>query len=265
VARSRNLPVGWIFVVLLVLLVVFLGHRAQPPGTARRVALWGDSLAWEAQGPFTQALAAAGDTSVITHTYGGTAPCDWLDDIHRQASSWHPAVAVLSFSGNEGTGCMKGRDLLGAYRLDVTTEVAWLSRAGARVLLVESPPRRDQPVSAAGLTPLDQVWVSIASELPDTTVVNAGSAVTGPTGGFAQTLPCRPGEQCGPGGQATVRAPDGVHFCPVTAAPMVACPVPSPGASRYGQAMAAGVLTALGATPSPTATAATRTAGTSSS
>jgi hypothetical protein len=250
VAKAHGIPVGRLLVAAVVLAVVAVSVRAhQPPDTRRRVALWGDSLAWEAQGPFQRALAAAGDSSVLLHTYGGTAPCDWLDDIRTQARTWHPAVAVLSFSGNAGTRCMQGRELTAAYQADVTAAVASLAGAGAHVLLVESPPRRDDAVGAGGLTALDQIWASIAAKEPGTKVVPAGAAVTAPGGVFAATLPCRAGEQCGPNGQVTIRDPDGVHFCPVIVGPMVACPVPSAGAARYGQAMAAAVIAALAAPP----------------
>src|SRR5689334_25265552 len=43
-----------------------------------RVALYGDSLAFEARDHFTAALTATGQAEVRTATYGGTAICDWL-------------------------------------------------------------------------------------------------------------------------------------------------------------------------------------------
>ena len=262
-AKSRGIPVGWLFVAVVVVAAFAVAGRSHSShDTSRRVALWGDSLAWESQGPFTKTLAAAGDTTVLIHTYGGTAPCDWLDDIRTQARRWHPQVAVLSFSGNTGTSCMRGRDLAKAYRQDVTAAVARLTGAGAQVLLVDAPPRRTDTVNVGGLTQLDQIWAGIATKEPDTTVVPAGAAVAGPGGVFAAALPCQPGEACGPAGRVTVRSPDGVHFCPVSVAPMIACPVADLGAARYGRAMAAGVIDVLG--PPPTGSASPSATGSAS-
>ncbi len=212
-------------------------------------------MAWEAQDDFAADVTAAGDTSLLLHTYGGTAPCDWLSDIRKQSRQRHPTVAVLAFSGNTGTKCMKGRDLTSAYRSDILAAAARLTRDGAHVLLVEAPPRRDQTVDPQGLTSLDHVWQKIAGQVPNTTVVPAGRAVTvTPAGRFAQTVPCGPGDVCPAGGQVTVRSPDGVHFCPVEQPPMTRCPVPSAGAARYAHAMAAAAVPLLGPLPSTSPT-----------
>src|SRR5689334_16100526 len=55
------------------------------PGS--RVELWGDSLAFEAKDDFTWEAAAGlpGGVQIETHTFGGTATCDWLDDIAQVA------------------------------------------------------------------------------------------------------------------------------------------------------------------------------------
>ncbi|MBL7493654.1 hypothetical protein I6A60_25915 [Frankia sp. AgB1.9] len=248
---GRPGPIGWLLIVAVVVaLVGVLGHSTHHSSGGRRVALWGDSMAWEAQDDFAADVTAAGGTSLLLHTYGGTAPCDWLSDIRKQSRRWHPTVAVLAFSGNTGTKCMKGRDLTSAYRSDVLAAAARLSRDGAHVVLVEAPPRRDQTVDAQGLTSLDQLWQKIAGQVPNTTVVPAGRAVTDPAGRYAQTVPCGLGDVCPAGGQVTVRSPDGVHFCPIELAPMTRCPVPSAGATRYAHAMAAAALALLGPLPS---------------
>ncbi|MBX6390173.1 MAG: hypothetical protein IRZ08_14465 [Frankia sp.] len=245
-------PGGWLVAAALLLaLFVLVEARDGDGGGSRRVVLWGDSLAWEAREPFRRAAAAAGDTAVMLRTYGGTAPCDWLDDIRRQSRRFRPEVAVLAFSGNAGSDCMRGRDLSTAYREDVTAAVRQLARQGTRVLLVEAPARRDQAVDAAGQTELGRLWRQIAaarSAEADTTVVPAGQAVTD-HGRFAERLPCAPGEQCEPDGTVIVRSPDGVHFCPQQLPPIARCPVPSPGAERYGRAMGDAAAQLLGPAP----------------
>ncbi|ABD10418.1 hypothetical protein ThrDRAFT_03767 [Frankia casuarinae] len=233
---GRRGPIGWLFVVAIVLvggaLVVNRTSDDRP-----RVALWGDSLAWEAGDAFDEAARADGGTAVLVRTWGGTAPCDWLMDIRDQARRWRPTTAVLVFSGNQVTPCMQGRDLVTAYREDVTKAVTMLTNQGIEVVLVDAPPRRDQTVDEAGMTPLDRLWRQIAAEHERTRVVPAGRVLT-MDGRFTSTMPCAAGETCEPGGVVTVRSPDGVHFCPLPQKPMTACPVPSPGAVRFGTAIA---------------------------
>jgi hypothetical protein len=70
-------------------------------------------------------------------------------------------------------------------------------------------------------------------------------------GQYTDSLPCLPNEPCtGPviHGVRTnrVRAPDGVHFCPVTVLGRAPCPVWSSGAFRFGAAMAAPVIADFG-------------------
>ena len=49
------------------------------------VILYGDSLAWEAKDFFRDRLVAAGVGDVRLETYGGTAICDWFDEMQRDA------------------------------------------------------------------------------------------------------------------------------------------------------------------------------------
>ncbi|MCM3922279.1 hypothetical protein ND748_11495 [Frankia sp. AiPs1] len=229
-------PIGWLFVVAVVLVTGAVAVNRTSHDHAR-VAMWGDSLAWEAGASFTRTVRADDHSQVLVRTWGGTAACDWLTDIRDQARRWRPTVAALAFSGNQGTACMRGRDLVAAYREDITRAVELLTDRGVEVVLVDAPPRRDQPVDAAGLTPLDRVWRQIAATHEHTRVAPAGRAISA-DGRYSATLPCAVGETCGPGGMVTVRSPDGTHFCPLVQPPMTACPVPSPGAIRYGTAIA---------------------------
>ena len=76
---------------------------------------------------------------------------------------------------------------------------------------------------------------------------DAAAAVSGPDHAFVDRLPCRSDEDADDGcdgGTVTVRSPDRLHFCPV-AHEGLACPVPSPGARRFGEEMARAVRFAL--------------------
>jgi len=190
--------------------------------------------------PFRQAAQDAGVRAIDLRAWSGTAPCDWVDDVPGQIRDFRPTVAILAFSGNE-PACMAGRDLLTGYRADVTTMVDQLVSAGVQVRLVEEPARKVDTVDASGRTELGRLWAAIAAATPNTRVVRADLAVTA-AGRFVPSLPCDPGEPCGPDGQVIVRAPDGVHFCPHPVVPAGICAVYSSGARRYGRAVARGAL-----------------------
>ncbi|MBL7496317.1 DUF459 domain-containing protein [Frankia nepalensis] len=208
--------------------------------TGPRVLVYGDSLMVESQQDFRDAARRSGAGTIRQKIWSGTAPCDWVDDVAATARDFKPVIAVIGFSGNPRP-CMAGGDLVESYRRDVTVMVAALTAAGARVYLVEEPATIRDTVDAAGRTQLGLLWEEIASTWPNTTVVRASLAVTD-QGRFTPTLPCEPEEPCGPDGRITVRAPDGVHFCPHPVEPAGICAEYSSGARRYGLAVARGVF-----------------------
>jgi hypothetical protein len=219
----------------------------------QKVALFGDSLAWEAQKYFSSLILARGGTPV-SYDARGTAVCDWLPRMADVEARFHPAEVELEFSGNALTPCMKGYApgspaYFAKYRDDTLTAIDIFRGGGAHVFLIGAPVSRSQQVSDPGWDRLNQQYASIAGRDPGrVTYIDAGVAVESPDRRYAQTLPCLPGEPClGPlldGVRSNVvRAPDGVHFCPVEKAPSVGiigpCPVYSSGAYRYAQAMVA--------------------------
>ncbi len=205
-----------------------------------RVVLWGDSLASESQDAFTRAARRDG-ADVLVRAWGGTAICDWLDDMRVQARKWKPTVAVLTFSGNGRSPCMQGRDKLRAYEEDATAAVDLLTAAGVQVRLATAPPRPEEIVGADGMTDLARTWRSVVATRELARVVDAGLVDTD-HGRWVAALPCQAGEPCGPNGTVTVRSPDGVHFCPVDQPPMARCPVYAAGAERFGRAIAHAAL-----------------------
>jgi hypothetical protein len=102
---------------------------------------------------------------------------------------------------------------------------------------------------------VNAMYEAIAAEYPGVFYVDAGAAVLD-YGRWTPSLPCLPTEPCTGGtdlldrGFNLVRAPDGGHFCPASEdakrGVVAACPTWSSGAYRYGNAMAAPVLSALG-------------------
>jgi hypothetical protein len=71
------------------------------------VILYGDSLAWEAEDSFVGAFAGQRGVEVLTRTHGGTAICDWLDEMQDDAARLAPGAVVLEFSGNNLTRACK--------------------------------------------------------------------------------------------------------------------------------------------------------------
>jgi hypothetical protein len=229
------------------------------------VILYGDSLAWEAKDAFVQAFAGHPEAQIITRTFGGTAICDWLDQMRDDAANLAPGAVVLEFSGNNLTPCMEdvdGRGLTGdaywaRYRADAQAAIDTFAPHNTRVYLAGAPISYDQEASGdfhGGL--VNAMYEQLAGERVGVVYVDAGAAVLD-HGRWTATLPCVPGEPCTGGtdraGRAVnlVRAPDGGHFCPAAEEAKLgivgACPVWSSGAFRYANAMARPVLAALSA------------------
>ena len=237
------------------------------PAQQTTVVLYGDSLAWEAQSQFEETLAAAGVADVQTQTMGGTAICDWLDQMRADAEALHPTAVVVEFSGNALTPCMA--DLAGSslalspadyhrkYTEDALAVLSIFGATGTRVYFAGAPKTRHaEEIRDPDAGWLNTVYAGLARRGTDARYIDAGATVLR-RGHWTETLPCLRDEPCtggtDPSGRAVniVRAPDGGHFCP--GAPDAnrgvtgECPVWSSGAHRYGVAMATAVIDELAA------------------
>jgi acetyl esterase/lipase len=242
--------------------VTGLATSGRVDAASRPVVLYGDSLASEAQTHFEMALASKGITDVHTRTFGGTALCDWLDEMRVDAVELRPSVAVLEFSGNAFTPCMRdaqGVSLTGGpyyakYRADAVEALRTFSATNTRVIFVGAPvTRRAVEERRRDAGRLNAVYASLATA-GGAAYADGGAAVLD-RGHFTTTLECLPAEPCTGGTNASgtainvVRAPDGTHFCPVPSDAVRAvtgdCPVWSSGAFRFGTAMASSVIAGL--------------------
>jgi hypothetical protein len=233
---------------------------AAEPQAARRVVLYGDSLAWQSQEFFVAKLASAGLTQVTTRTFGGTAICDWLGQMRADATAIHPDAVVVEFSGNALTPCMKARDdrpLSGAayfekYAADAAAVLRIFTPRHAIVFFAGAPiSRRAERSGDPTTTILHAMYAARARTSPYGRYTDAGASVLS-GGRWTETLPCLPDEPCTGGRDDNgapvnvVRAPDGGHFCPGAPAAVhgvaAACPVWASGAWRFGNAMAAPVI-----------------------
>ena len=235
------------------------------PLTKPLVILYGDSLAWEAEASFVAAFAGERGVQVLTRTWGGTAICDYLDWMRRDAATLAPGAVVLEFSGNALTPCMAeaakhgidGDAYWARYRADAQTAIDIFAPTGTQVFFAGAPMSRSQATTGdfhGGM--VNAMYAEIARANTGVRYVDAGAAVLDGDR-WTATLPCLPGEPCTGGvdgvGRAVnlVRAPDGGHFCPASEEAkqgvVAACPVWSSGAFRYAYAMAQPVLAALSA------------------
>ena len=164
-----------------------------------RVALYGDSLADEARDHFVTTITGtgtgAGPAEVLAGTFGGTAICDWLDDMRRDAAEWKPRAVVVEFSGNALTECMRALDgsalsgeaYLTKYRQDADEVVRIFSAVGARVYFAGSPISKSAQASGdfnGGR--LNAIYRAIAGAR----YIDAGAAVLTQQGRYTDTLPC---------------------------------------------------------------------------
>jgi hypothetical protein len=230
------------------------------PLTRPVVVLYGDSLAWESRESFTEAFADRPDVDVYTRTFGGTAICDWLDEMAADVASLAPGIVVVEFSGNSFTPCMQdasgvpvtGPAITERYAVDAATVISTFAPIGTHVVFAGAPV--SGPTSAA-VGRMNDLYREVAAGHDGVWYADAGGAVLADDS-YTITLPCLSSEPCEGGYNSdglpvnVVRAPDGVHFCPVSGDAVQGvtdkCPVWSSGAYRYGRALAQPVIEALG-------------------
>ncbi len=215
------------------------------------MALFGDSLAWEAQPYYAKLLEAAKETAHTYDSYGGTAICDWFTQMRDVEARYHPGAVELEFSGNSLTPCMGGRQLYSTsyyekYRADTQEAIKIFAPGGAHVYLIGAPITRQQQ-SVSGWQRLNLQYKEIADADPSrVTYIDAGTVVEGSDHTYTDTLPCLTDEPCtGPvvNGVASniVRSTDGTHFCPSAEGDkegvIGGCTVYSSGAYRFAKAM----------------------------
>jgi hypothetical protein len=236
---------------------------AKPPlYPPRTVVLYGDSLANQAAPYFVKAVERSPNVNVRVSTWDGTAPCDWLPDMSAEAKTGTVSVAVIDFSGNSITPCMRGAPYTSAayylkYLDDVTAAATAFVQSGARVVLVGSPQSFKQyKRGGAQWSWLNQVLAGIANAHPSgVSYDDAGRAVM-VDGHFTWSMACRSDEPClgePVSGENVVRAPDGFHFCPTgqkaVDGRVPPCGTYMSGAFRYGLDMADAALGQLDRLP----------------
>ncbi|HEY4398395.1 MAG TPA: hypothetical protein VGO28_12065 [Acidimicrobiia bacterium] len=193
-----------VVLVIVAALAAFISWSSSSTSTAGTapsrsrgpVLVYGDSLIEQAS-PYLQS------TDQVS-AFGGTALCDWVDNMAKAASVEQPSVMVVEFVGNDLTPCMQGYHTPDQVRAKYEADMARLKRRveNTPILWVGGPTFRDRRPPTLGLY----------SSQPG--FVDAGEAVLN-DGAYTDTLPCLADEGLMQGcvnGRIQVRAPDGAHF-----------------------------------------------------
>ncbi|HEY8524819.1 MAG TPA: hypothetical protein VIL48_07655 [Acidimicrobiales bacterium] len=258
---------GWLVTAAVAALLatgvgVAAANRPDPHdiGAGERVVLYGDSLAVEAGEAFVAAVTRSTAADAEVQATPGIAPCDARAALEADATSPSPpAVAVLSFAGNNSTPCvadaagnpLEGEALAERYVADVRAAVELLAAHDVRVVIAGPPPAPGLPGQATEL--IDQAYRDLVTEWAGIEIGRvryspAGRTVAGPDRAYAPSLPCLEDEDAADGctdGRIVVRSPDRIHFCPSGLSDELVCPEYSSGARRYGEEMARTAAQAL--------------------
>ena len=266
-ARTRLPPWRGIAGCTLTVAALFAWMGApQPPvladvPNAPVIVVYGDSLTDESQLQIMSSTTAAEpDAHVIVRARRGTAICDWFDSM-RQDAALRADVVVLEFAGNVFTTCMVGRadsrkELVASYGEDAARAVDIIrdGRRDTSIVFAATPRGSTRPLTT-GPNPLDAAYRAVASRnhgvtfdrSPERALAENGSSL-GTRSALPASMPCLAGERgrsdC-VDGRIEVRAPGGMHLCPVEQAVSGPCSVYSSGVVRFGDAVASAALAAL--------------------
>lgn len=222
------------------------------------VILYGDSIGYEITPYLKSRLAVTTKQVLVSRVFGGTNACDWLGAARADNIKYKPKYVVIVFVGNFFTQCM---NFIG--QLPTTAALVDRTIGGIKNLMAIFPKAHiflvGFPRSVASQVKHDAGEITVADLLNWKLLKLAQSSgstyvpttqVMYDSRGRAQTaLPCirnLDGYFCGSSGKVIVRAPDGLHLCPVTPPAVLGvlpkCAVPSPGANRITKLIHAALL-----------------------
>jgi hypothetical protein len=225
-------------VVLCLALIIGLATASQPERRPRRIALFGDSLSFEAARYLQALVRTSRRWNVQQQSLPGTAICDWFPQMEQSRRDFRPQTVAFEYVGNDILPCMRNADgsqlsnadYLARWRRDTRRAIDMFGPR-VKIILIGGPEMKDHDNRVYG------IFRDLAKEFRNVTVVDGGRLVT-PHRTWVKTLPCLLGEPCtGPvrNGVRTnvVRAWDTVHFCPKIVTFGTPCPVYSSGAYRF--------------------------------
>jgi hypothetical protein len=158
-AKRRHAPMRRTRLLLLGALFIGVAAACKPAPPPATVILYGDSLSQQSTSHVSSILRSVRPGwRPLFRNYGGTALCDWLDEMRNDGDE-SARVVVIQFSGNSLTPCMTRNGSSGTctlttqqhciqpgsqqwkdkYRADALAAVRIWKPRGARVLFVGSP------------------------------------------------------------------------------------------------------------------------------
>jgi hypothetical protein len=233
-----------------------------PPVLADAVIVYGDSFVVEAAGVMQQRLSSVvPGTDVIIRAFGGTAQCDYHDQMQIDANERRIRAVVIAFTGNNLSPCIQSRPLAAGYSADAEWAATFWRDRGVPLVFVAAPGAIGTGL-AQRVVPNAYVSVGAARGVPvaeSTPYFGQGSPLV-----YSTTMPCLV-DECE--GTIAVRRADG-HICLVPTGGLP-CPQYASGVERYVETAVQSVAARLGipapppralVPPSTTTTSTTTTA-----
>ena len=201
-----------------------------------QVDVFGDSVTWESE--IFIAYALQNRAQVNFYVYPGTSLCMWFDQM-KQAAAAKPSMVLMTFASWPGRSCDHTND---PYR-EITDDAGTAATIFKGIPIVFAADPIASTSTPALQQKLNQAYQAAVRTHKNARFNNPGATVTN-KGAFTTYLPCLPDETASYGcinaygGVIKVRAPDGVHLCPVIPPNAGHCPMYSSGERRFGTALA---------------------------
>jgi len=231
------------------------------------VAVFGDSIGYEAEPQLEARLAEAGNFVVVNRTVAASAPCDWNIGLRMAPLAVQPRFVIAETIGPAMSGCQQDasgqqvkrdtKPFLDMYTRHLTAFVDRFPKT-TRVFLNTGPANRGESTASKGSHHKQLilgVLRRVAALHQNARAIDAGKSLETTQGGFTRYKKCSAGFACTgipSSGWNTVRALDGVHLCPSLGLPGIHvsarnCPDLPIGSMIYAAALAAPVIAAAGA------------------
>lgn len=238
--RRRRLLAALALVVVAAVVgggALALSRRSDGGGDRLDVALAGDSFVEQSRDQF-RAHTDADGMSFDVVAFGGTAVCDWKEEIAAFARR-RPHTLILSYAGNDVTPCMQRTptpstppETAAEYESDFTTIIADVEDVSPdTAIYMVPPPPVQKPEFEANAAAMRAMYQRFAADHPEITLIDVTTEL-GRDHRFHAALPCEAWEEaaCGADGTIVLRQDDGIHLTPA-------------GGERYARVM----LRAIGA------------------
>jgi hypothetical protein len=249
----RKLAVAFAFVAVLAGLSTVNAAATTTPKTA---LVYGDSISFESRFAITNEITLHVGWTVATHTYPGTAPCDWIPWLATDLVTYHPSIVSVETAGNWTRPCMV--DATGAplspgtpayysrITADLSTMFQMITATGARAEFIDGPPMQDKAWNLRIKT-IDADALALAKSLHQISIAGNPRVAVSASGAYTAYKTCFADETAAmgcTGGKIAIRtitgAETGIHFCPDglgDSYPYV-CDMYSSGEFRFGRSLA---------------------------